>query len=417
LIYRIVDIRKHEIPALILSFLYFFFLLCGYYILRPIRDEMGIQGGVENLQWVFTGTFAAMVLAVPLFGLTVALFTRRKLIPVVYYFFISNLLIFFIFFKSNLSPVWIARCFFIWLSVFNLFVVSVFWSLMTDIFSSEQSKRLFGFIAAGGTGGAVAGPAITAFFSTVAGPLNLIPVSAFFLLLSVFCIHLILRTNNEKDNEDNRLKDDFRIGGSIFAGFTNVARSPYLLGICVFMLLYSTLSTFLYFTQARIIENTFSDPAVRTTLFASMDLAVNVLTVLVQIFLTGRLAAGAGISITLMIIPVLVAAGFVFLGIFPVLPALIIFQVVRRAGNYSITRPAREMLFTVVPREDKYKAKNFIDTVVYRGGDAASGWAFAGLSAFGFSISHISFIVVPLSLFWILTGYLLGNKQEDRSGG
>jgi AAA family ATP:ADP antiporter len=415
---KIVEVRKNEVRALLFSIFYFFCLLCSYYILRPIRDEMGIQGGVENLQWLFTGTFVVMLIAVPLFGAAVARFPRKRLVPVVYYFFILNLLVFFLFFESGLYGVWTARAFFIWISVFNLFVVSVFWSFMADLFTNEQAKRLFGFIAAGGSAGAIAGPSLTAGLSAVLGPVNLIPLSILLLFLSVVCIHLLLRWESSvytksEESEAQQNVDNMRIGGSIFAGFTRVLSSPYLLGICLFVVLYTTLSTFLYFTQARIIESTFDEPAKRTTLFASMDLAVNALTIIGQVFITGKLATRLGLSATLMLIPALVTLGFVGLGLFPVLSVLVIFQVIKRAGNYAITRPVREILFTVVPKEDKYKSKNFIDTVVYRGGDAASGWAFAGLAGMGLSLSSIAFIAVPISAIWMLTGLILGKKQDN----
>ncbi len=415
---QILEVRKNEVRALLFSFFYFFFLLCSYYILRPIRDEMGIQGGVENLQWLFTGTFVVMLIAVPLFGAAVARFPRKRLVPVVYYFFILNLLVFFLLFKSGLHGVWTARAFFIWLSVFNLFVVSVFWSFMADLFTNEQAKRLFGFIAAGGSAGAIAGPSLTAGLSTVLGPINLIPLSILLLFLSVVCIHLLLRWEGSvhtksEESETQQNADNMRIGGSIFAGFTRVLGSPYLLGICLFVVLYTTLSTFLYFTQARIIESAFDEPAKRTTLFASMDLAVNALTIIGQVFITGKLATRLGLSATLMLIPALVTLGFVGLGLLTVLSVLVIFQVIKRAGNYAITRPAREILFTVVPKEDKYKSKNFIDTVVYRGGDATSGWAFAGLAGMGLSLSSIALIAVPISAIWMLTGLILGKKQDN----
>ncbi|HWP91966.1 MAG TPA: MFS transporter [Thermodesulfobacteriota bacterium] len=336
----------------------------------------------------------------------------------VYYFFILNLLVFFLLFKSGLYGVWTARAFFIWLSVFNLFVVSVFWSFMADLFTNEQAKRLFGFIAAGGSAGAIAGPSLTAGLSTVLGPVNLILLSILLLFLSVVCIHLLLRWEGSvhtkgEESETQQNADNMRIGGSIFAGFTRVLRSPYLLGICLFVVLYTTLSTFLYFTQARIIESAFDEPAKRTTLFASMDLAVNALTIIGQVFITGKLATRLGLSATLMLIPALVTLGFVALGLFPVLSVLVIFQVIKRAGNFAITRPAREILFTVVPKEDKYKSKNFIDTVVYRAGDAASGWAFAGLVGMGLNLSSIAFIAVPISAIWMLTGLILGKKQDN----
>jgi AAA family ATP:ADP antiporter len=414
---KIVEVHKNEVPALILSFAYFFCLLCSYYILRPVRDEMGIKGGVENLQWLFTGTFAVMLAAVPLFGAAVAHFSRRRVVPVVYYFFIINLFVFFLLFKSGMHTVWTARAFFIWLSVFNLFVVSVFWSFMADLFTNEQARRLFGFIAAGGSAGAIAGPSLTVGLSSVLGPVNLIPLSILILCLSLLCVHLLLRWEGAgyEDSEKSAPRknvDEVRIGGSIFAGFTRVIRSRYLLGICAFVVLYTTLSTFLYFTQARIIESTFDDPAKRTSFFASMDLAVNAVTIIGQVFITGKLATRMGLSVTLMLIPALVTFGFVALGLFPVLAVLLVFQVIKRAGNYAITRPAREILFTIVTNEDKYKSKNFIDTVVYRGGDAASGWAFAGLAGLGMSLSSIAFIAAPISALWMIIGLILGKKQE-----
>lgn len=420
---RIVEVRENEVWALILSFLYFFFLLCSYYILRPVRDEMGIQSGVENLQWLFTGTFLVMLAAVPVFGAAVARLPKRKLVPFVYYFFILNLFIFFLSFKGNAFGVWVARAFFIWLSVFNLFVVSVFWSFMVDLFDSEQAKRLFGFIAAGGSTGAIVGPLLTAGLSPVLGPVNLILFSILLLFLAVVCIHALLRWRpcSSSVYPDKVGKgegaDDVRIGGSVISGFTRVIKSPYMLGICLFILLYTSLSTFLYFTQARIVEGAFSDPGKRTALFASMDLAVNVLTIMGQVFLMGRLTTRLGVSFALMLIPAIVSAGFLILSFFPVLPVLVVFQVLRRAGNYSITRPAREVLFTVVPEEDKYKSKNFIDTVVYRGGDAVSGWLFTGLSSLGLGLSLISLIAVPISVIWMITGLLLGKKQESMLRG
>ncbi|HEX3037349.1 MAG TPA: Npt1/Npt2 family nucleotide transporter [Thermodesulfobacteriota bacterium] len=418
---RIVEVKKNEVRGLFWSFTYFFCLLCAYYILRPVRDEMGIQGGVENLQWVFTGTFVAMLALVPIFGAAVTRFPRQRLVPLVYYFFIINLLVFFLLFRSGIAREWIARAFFIWVSVFNLFVVSVFWSFMADLFTNEQARRLFGFIAAGGSAGAVAGPMLTVGLSSLLGPVNLLPFSILLLFAAVVCIHRLSRWNSETAITENgemlqkpelSNENNTRIGGGVLAGAIRVLKSSYLLGICLFIVLYTWLSTFLYFEQAHIVENTFSDSGKRTTLFASMDLAVNVLTIFAQVFITGRFMKHMGLTIALMIIPALLAIGFAALGLFPVLSVLVVFQVIRRAGNYAITRPAREVLFTVVPREDKYKSKNFIDTVVYRGGDAVSGWAFAGLSGLGLGLSVIAFIAVPIAAVWMIIGYILGRKQE-----
>ncbi len=421
---RIVNVREDETPTLLWSFAYFFCLLCSYYILRPVRDEMGIQGGLENLQWMFTGTFVAMLVVVPIFGAAVARFPCHRLLPLVYYFFILNLLGFFALFKAGIVPTYVARAFFIWVSVFNLFVVSVFWSFMADLFTNAQARRLFGFIAAGGSAGAIVGPALTASLAAPLGPVNLLLISALFLALAIVCIHRLVRwaAKHEDDlraqaSPEERQTNGSRsvevpIGGGILTGVKLAFRSPYLLGICLYIWLYTTLSTFLYFEQAHIVASAFAESAGRTALFASIDLAVNALTILGQVFVTGRMVARFGLPVTLALMPAVVGLGFVTLGLFPVLAVLVAFQVLRRAGNYAIARPAREMLFTVIGREEKYKSKNFIDTVVYRGGDAVSGWLFAGLTGMGLGLSAIAFVAVPVAAAWLVTGLALGKKQE-----
>ncbi|MDX1489103.1 MAG: MFS transporter [Acidiferrobacterales bacterium] len=424
---RIVTINDDETQPLLWSFAYFFCLLCSYYIVRPVRDEMGIQGGVGNLPWVFTGTFVAMLVAVPIFGAAVARFPRHRLLPSVYAFFILNLLVFFALFKSDIAPTYVARAFFIWVSVFNLFVVSVFWSFMADLFTNAQARRLFGFIAAGGSAGAISGPALTASLAGPLGPVNLLLISALFLSLAIVCIHRLVRWAATHENNppsppgpasvhappvNQTRSQDAPIGGGLLTGITLALQSPYLLGICLYIWLYTTLSTFLYFEQAHIVANALDDPEARTALFASIDLAVNALTVLGQVFLTGRIVSRFGLPVTLALIPAAMAIGFTTLGLFPVLAVLVAFQVLRRAGNYAIARPAREMLFTVIAREEKYKSKNFIDTVVYRGGDAVSGWLFAGLTSMGFGLSAIAFLAVPVAAAWLFTGLALGMKQD-----
>jgi ATP:ADP antiporter, AAA family len=416
---RLVQVEPRESRALAWSFAYFFCLLCGYYILRPLRDEMGIAGGVQQLQWVFTGTFVAMLVAVPIFGAVAARFPRRRFLPWVYYFFITNILLFYVLFHSDLGQVQVARAFFIWTSVFNLFVVSVFWSFMVDLYTNAQARRLFGVIAAGGSAGAIVGPSLTALLAAPLGPVNLLLISALLLAMAVVCIHRLVHwadsshaTTSASPPSSEPTGADEPMGGGVFAGIKLALRTPYLLGICLFIWLYTTLSTFLYFEQAHIVAAAFTDPAKRTTLFAAIDLAVNVLTILTQVFLTGRIMTWLGLPMTLALIPVLMACGFIGLGFAPMLTVLVAFQVIRRAGNYAIARPAREVLFTVVGREAKYKAKNFIDTVVYRGGDAVSGWVFVGLKGLGLGLSAIAFIAVPIAVAWIAVGYLLGKKQE-----
>jgi AAA family ATP:ADP antiporter len=418
LLQRLVNVQAHELGALFWAFIYFFSLLCSYYIVRPMRDEMGVAGGVENLQWLFTGTFLVMLAAMPLFGWVAARFERRLFLPYVYYFFIANLLLFFVLFKSDVTHAYVARAFFIWASVFNLFVVSVFWSFMADIFTNAQARRLYGFIAAGGTAGAICGPLLTAALAQPLGPANLLPVSAALLGVAVLCIQRLgARPPIGRTDAALQATQAPALGGSPLAGVRLVLRSPYLLGICVLMLLFTTLATFLYFQQAQIVRDSFADPAQRTAVFAAIDLAVNVLTLVFQVLLTGRLVKWLGLGWTLALVPLLLGAGFLVLGLAPVLVVLIVVQVLRRAGNYAIMRPAREMLYVVLEREEKYKAKNFIDTVVYRSGDALSAWAYAGLRALGLGLGTIAFIAVPLAGLWAWVAYRLGQAQTRQAEG
>lgn len=407
---RAVDVRADEIRALLLSFAYFFCLLCGYYIIRPLREEMGIAGGVENLPWLFTGTFVAMLVAVPLFGATVARFAKRRIVPLVYRFFIANILIFFVLLRFDIGAEHVARAFFIWTSVYNLFVVSVFWSFMADVFRNDQARRLFGFIAAGGSAGALLGPALTAALAVPLGPVALLLISALFLEGAVQCVRRLTVAIPARARDDT--SDGAPIGGGVFAGITLVLRSRYLLGICLYILIFTTTSTFLYFQQAHIVAAAFDDPAERTRLFALIDLSVGVLTLLVQCFATGRLIGWLGVGPVLAALPLLTVVGFVGLAMAPTLVVLVAFQSIRRAANFAIAKPSREVLYTVLDAERKYKAKNVIDTLVYRGGDAVSGWAYAGLSAIGLGLPAIALAAVPLAGVWMATGLRLGRAQD-----
>jgi len=420
LLRRAVDVREGEAAALLLSFGYFFCLLCGYYILRPLREEMGIQGGVRNLQWLFTGTFVVMLAAVPLFGAVVARLPRGRFIPLVYRFFILNILIFYLLLgparAGDGQGVHAARAFFIWTSVFNLFVVSVFWSVMADVFRSAQGKRLFGFIAAGGSAGAMAGPALVTWLAVPLGPVNLLLISALLLEGAVQCARRLLRAAPPAQPPTPAgpaaRQPEEAIGGSAFAGFALLARSPYLLAIAGYILCLTAAATFLYFTQAHLIADAFDDSGERTRLFAAIDLAVNLLTILLQAFVTGRFIDRFGVAAALALLPAIVAAGFAGLAAAPVLAMIVAVQAVRRAANYAIARPAREILYTVVSPEEKYKAKNLIDTVIYRGGDAVSGWLFAGLAGAGLGLYAIAALALPLMALWIALAIVLGRRQQ-----
>ncbi|HET6369165.1 MAG TPA: MFS transporter, partial [Pseudomonadales bacterium] len=388
---RLLAIRPGEGRAALWSFAYFFCVLASYYVLRPVREEMGVATGVERLPWLFTGTFAAMVAAVPLFGLLAARFPRRTLLPVVYAFFIVCILGLFALLRGVGAPAWAPAAFFIWLSVFNLFVVSVFWSFMADVWREEQARRLFGFIAAGGSAGALVGPAVTALLAPRLGPVNLLPVAAALLAGALVCVAR-LRGDVPAAGPGTLPADESPLGGGALGGFTRVLGSTYLAGIALFVALGTLFATFVYFQQAQIMRSAFADPGRRTAVFAVMDLIVNALTIGAQLFVTGALATRFGVTRVLPALPVLTLAGFTVLTLAATAGVLIMFQVLRRAAQYGITGPAREMLFTVVPREDKYKAKNLIDTVISRGGDALSGWAFAGLSALGLGMAGVSLV-------------------------
>ena len=415
---RLVDVRPSELAAVAWAWLYFFGVLSAYYVIRPIRDELGIAGGVGNLPWLFLGTLAGMVLCNPLFGALVSRLPRRRFIAWSYRFFMLNLAVFFVLMRTTEAEVqvWVGRVFFVWVSVFNMFVVSIFWATMVDLFTEEQSKRLFGFIAAGATIGAITGSSITFALVDVLGTANLLIVSVVLLEVAVFGFLRLTRAATVGEAADLVIRQEAPIGGSAWAGVTQVMRSPYLLGICAYMLLFTTLSTFLYFQQAYIVEAAIEERTARAALLAEINLAVNVLALIVQTTLTGRIVRWLGIALTLTILPALTVAGFAVLGIAPVLVVLMAFQILRRAGEYALARPAREILFTTVTRAEKYKAKSLIDTFVYRAGDQIGAWSYAGLAALGLGVTGVAWVAVPISAIWLVNGWMLGRAQEKRSG-
>lgn len=411
---RAVLVRRSELAGLLGGFAYFFFLLCSYYMLRPVRDEMGIRGGVENMQWLFSATFVAMLVAVPIFAALASRFRRTRLIPAVYGIFLACIAGFWVWLESGAAATWAARAFFVWLSVFNLFVVSVFWSLMADLFDDRQAARLFGAIAAGGSAGAILGPAITGLFAQRVDPAALLPLAGGVLALTLPCMALLTHWSRHHGQGNGAVTEN-PLGGTLLEGVRALARSRYLLGICAFIWLYTTLATFLYFIQAGIVADAFGDSRDRTSVFAAIDFTTNALTVGIQLFVTARIVRRFGLDRALAFVPVIVGLGFLVLAAAPVLWTIATVQVIRRAGNYAIARPGREMLYTVVPRMEKYKAKNFIDTVVYRGGDAIAGWVYAGLGALGLGVTGISLVAVPLAAAWAAIGYRLGIWQVIRA--
>jgi ATP:ADP antiporter, AAA family len=439
LLQKIVDVRANELRALGLAFVFNFVVLGSYYVVRPIRDDIAATGGIETLPWMYTGTLVTMLVANALFSAIVARMSRRRFIPIAYRFFMANLVIFYVL-MHTLTPaqnVWVGRAFYVWVSVFNLFVVTLFWAFMTDVFNSEQAKRLFAFISVGGSIGAIVGPIITVTLVHKLGAANLILVTAAMLEAAPWCVKFF-PSEFARDPErqprnpveatsklapphpstalrsarDDRTAEQ-PIGGGILAGITHVIRSPYLLGICGFVLLYTVTTTFSYFQQTEITGHQFQDRNARTAFFAQLDLVVNTLTLVLQLFITGHLMKRLGVGITLVTMPLLSMVGFLALGFAPTLGLLAVFQVARRATNFGFTRPAREVLFTVLRREDKYKAKSLIDTFVYRTGDQIGAWSYSGLRALGLQLTGISFVAVPLTALWCGLCFWLGKKQSE----
>ncbi|MDH3318095.1 MAG: MFS transporter [Betaproteobacteria bacterium] len=412
---RAVPVAPAERAALLWSFAYFFSLLAGYYVLRPLRDQMGIAGGVRNLPWLFTATFVVLLLAQPLYGALVARLPRARFIPIVYHFFVANLAIFWLLLTLRVAEAQVARVFFVWVSVFNLFAVVVFWSFMADLFSSEQGKRLFGFIGAGGTAGALLGPTVTIGLSVPLGPVNLLLVAALFLEFAVLCAYRLERAAHGAPSQAPPAAQTDRIGGSAFAGLAEVARSPYLLGIAAWVSLLSFGGTFLYFQQAHIVSTTLHDPAQQTRLFAGIDLAVGLLTLTTQAFITARFLKRFGTAPAAAALPAVYVVAFAVLALAPGLAAVIFFQAIQRTMNFAIANPARQVFYTVVSREEKYKAKNLVDVVVFRGSDALYGWVFDSLQGLGLKLAAIAACAIPAAFGWLLLSMALGRAQERRA--
>jgi ATP:ADP antiporter, AAA family len=411
-----VPATRQERAAALWSFGYFFALLAGYYVLRPLRDQMGIAGGVRNLPWLFTATFVALIVAQPLYGALVAKLPRARFIPLVYQFFVANLAIFWLLLTLGVAPVIVARVFFVWVSVFALFAVAVFWSFMADLFTAEQGKRLFGFIGAGGTAGGLLGPLITIQLSKPLGSVNLLVAAALLLEMAVFCVYRLERAASMHVGADGELHAaPQRIGGSAFAAFLEFVRSPYLLGVGLWVSLLSFCATIVYFEQANIISAAIHDRDAQTRIFAGIDLAVNLLSLATQVFITGQVLKRFGTGIAAGVLPAVYVVGFAALFLAPTLAVVVTLQVVQRWMNFAIANPARQVFFTVIGREDKYKAKNLIDVVVYRGSDALYGWVFDGLQALGLKLGAIALVSVPVAAGWLVLSMVLGRVQEHRA--
>ena len=416
LLRRLIVVHPEEVRVVLWCWLYIFSVLSSYYIMRPIRDQMGIAGGVNNLQWLFTGTLIGMLALNLPFAWLVTKLPRSRFIPITYHFFALNILLFAValLIADQEQAVWVGRIFFIWASIYNLFVVSVFWQLNVDLFSPAQGKRLFGFIAAGATVGAIVGSGLTAGLARYVSQTFLLIGAAILLEIAVFSVGRLARLSPRLHRHPTGAPEQWRheqtIGGGMWAGIINAVRSPYLLGVSTFMLLFAITSTFLYFQQASIVSRSFTDRGAQTAFFASVDLAVNVLTLVVQLLFTGRIILGLGVGLALAVLPAITIVGFGALAFTPTLFAIALFQVIRRAGDYAIARPTREVLFTVVPREDRYKTKGFIDTFIYRLGDQVGAWSVALLRELGAGIA--AGVAILIAGLWLLDAIWLGRREE-----
>lgn len=406
--------KREEVVPLAWAFAYFFCLLCGYSILRPVRDEMAIEGGIQNLPWMMTGTFLTMLAATPFFGWLSARCSRYRLLLTVYAFFITNLLAFYALMTSHAYPEWVARGFFVWLSVFNLFVVSVFWSFMDDLFSPEQGARLFGIIAAGGSSGALLGPLLTTGLTFVFPIPVLMLASTVFLVLCLGCITRLERWGGERSAHHQPHPGD-PLQGSFLAGVRLTFASPYLLGICGYLALLTMTATFLYLEQTRLVSEYLDQPEARTRLFSSLDFVTSSLTWVTQLFITNRIIRRLGLVAGLVFLPAISVVGFLGIALWSTLAVYVVFSVLRRVGEYALSKPSREVLFTVLTREEKYKAKNFIDTAISRGGDASTAWLITGVKALGATTAHIAWALVPLMLVWAWLAHVLACRKERMS--
>jgi len=416
---RVLGLEQHEYMAVAWSFAYFFCVLSSYYILRPVREQMAVGSGPDTIPYLFIGTFIAMLVATPVFGWVASRFPRRVFLPWVYLFFISNILIFWIVFSRAVNNeqeyIWLGRTFFVWLSVFNLFVVSVFWSFMADIYTREQGRRLFGVITAGGSIGALIGGAATSALVIPIGFQNLLPISATLLLIAILCIsrlrNWVVREHEEEITET--VESGQPLGGNPLAGITHLLSSKYFAGIAVSSVIASLLGTALYMFAAELIETEIPNANEQTRFFSNMNVATSALSLVGQMFLVKHVVGRFGIGVTLSLLPVVSVVGFALLALDPVLGVVAFLTVARRALGFGFTKPTTDMLYSVVTPEEKYKTKNFIDTAVYRGGDVIGTWSVKFMSALG--IAGISIVMLPFAVLWAIVALWLGNDYRRQA--
>ena len=406
-------IEEREIKAVIFSFLFVVVLMSAYYILRPVRDAMASDWTDAEVSWLWTINFFISTAIVALYGLMVSKFRFRLLVPVMYGIFAGSFVIFYFLASISDDRTIIDKAFYVWVSVFSLFHISVFWSFMSELFSKEQSGRLFGIIAVGASVGGLIGPSITAFFSVSLGTDNLMLIASMMLLIPIPIIFYLqtLKVTDLNNEELDLTTPNQSIGGSPFAGFKMFFSNPYLLLIGLFIFLYTGISSFVYFE----LKNLLSDlsRSERSVIWAQMDLAVNILAISAGLFATSRIVTRFGMPLTIALVPVMICIGLLVLAISPFLGVVVMLQIIRRAGNYAVTRPAREMLFTLVDQETRFKAKPVIDIVAYRGGDMLMAWLFTGLTqGLGLGLAAVAAFGAGMAALWSLVGIYLGRWFE-----
>ena len=418
---RILGIEKREYVAVAWSFAYFFCVLSSYYVLRPVRDSMAVGSGPNTIPWLFFGTFMAMLVAAPIFGWVASRYTRRQFLPWVYLFFISNIVIFWIVFSlaidSGTDHVWLGRIFFVWLSVFNLFVVSVFWSFMADIYTRKQGRRLFGVIAAGGSIGALIGGAATSILVMRIGFHNLFPIAAMLLVIAIFCITRLRTWVEQSASRDigETAASAKSLGGNPFSGIMHVFSSRYFTGIAISSVIASLLGTALYIFMAQLVGQAIPGTDEQTQFFSNINNWTNGLSLIGQLFLVKRVVHRFGMGVSLSLVPIASVAGFILLAVEPTLAIVALLTVLRRALGFGFGKPTSDMLYSVVTLEDKYKTKNFIDTAIYRGGDLVGSWVIKGLAVLGLGISAVSVVMLPFAALWGFVSLWLGRDYRRQA--
>ncbi|WP_291165010.1 NTP/NDP exchange transporter [Hyphomicrobium sp.] len=393
------------------SFAMFFALLSAYYIIRPVRDEMGVSLGKDSLRELFTVVFVVMLVLVPLFGFVATRFPRRYVLPSIYSFFSANLIVFWLLLKASPDDHWVAGSFFVWASVFNLFVVSLFWSLMSELWSHEEATRLYGFISAGGTAGALAGPLLTQGLVRVVPPVDLLAVSAALLIASMLAS---LQLRRLRPAEAKTASEP--AGGGILDGAIKVFTTPMFARIALFIFITNIIGTFFYLEQARLVAASIDNSADRVLFFSGRDLAVSVVTFLIEVFGTARVLRRFGVTGALLALPLTGALGVLLLTFDAALWIVAAVMVAERIVSFALANPAIKVIYTLATPADKYKVQNFIDTVVFRGGDAMSGWLFSIVGGgLGFAAGATGAIAIPLVAAWLWTAERLGANHKQRA--